>query len=102
MAKTLQAQMPFPLLLDPEHTLRQHLGIGQLSLGAVFGVRSLVNYGKALGGARNLAVRPSDATKTPAVVIFDAAQNVTWQHVGTALGDYPSIETVVANIPTAG
>lgn len=99
MARTMQPQIPFPLLLDANHTLRHELGIDKLSVGQAMSVQSAINYAKALGGIRNFAVRASEATQTPVVVIFNADQSVAWQHVGEALGDYPSIGDVVAKIP---
>jgi len=92
--------MPFPLLLDPNHTARAAFGIDQLTVAQIFSVASAVNYGKALGGIRNFAIRPSDASRTPAVVILDAEQQVVWTHVGKALGDYPTIDQIIAEIPS--
>lgn len=101
MAKTLQADTPFPLLLDPEHTAREAFDINNLTAIQMFGPTSALNYAKALGGLRNFAAHPSDANRTPAIVILDANQNVSWMRVGKALGDYPSIDGIMAKIPAS-
>ena len=101
MAARLQSTVPFPLLLDPEQTLRRELDLAKLSVGQLMSVSSAKNYAGAIGTVRNFAVQPSEAQNTPAVAILDADQKVVWQHVGKALGDYPAIDEILANLPAA-
>ena len=93
--------MPFPLLLDPNHSFREHLGISRLPTKALVSPTSIKNYAKALGGVRKVAVQPSEATQTPAVVVFNAEQEVVWKYVGVALGDYLTIDEIIDQIPAA-
>ena len=101
MARSLQAKTPFPLLLDPQHTARRELNIDTLSVGQMFSAASAKNYASAIGTIRNFAVQPSEAQLTPTIVILGADQKVVWQHVGKALGDYPAIDEILANLPAA-
>ena len=98
MAKKLQTDMPFPLLLDPNHTFRKQLQTGNLSLGQMMGPKSGRNYLKAMSHFRDARVIPSEASLTPVVVILDANQDIVWRHIGQALGDYPSVEEVVNQV----
>ena len=99
LARSLQETMPFPLLLDEQHALRSAFDISRLPGKALMSPTSAKNYAKALGGVRRVAVHPSEATQTPAVVVLDADQNVAWKYIGVALGDYPTIDEIVQNIP---
>ena len=97
----MQQDMPFPLLLDPDHTLRRLLGIGLLTNAQSMGLRSSRNYANAMrGGVANGRVIRSERLQTPVVLILGADQSVVWKFVGTAVGDYPTVDEVLAQIPS--
>lgn len=39
------------------------------------------------------------AEDRPVIAILDADLRLTWGHVGTALGDYPPIDHIIAAVP---
>lgn len=84
-----------PLFLDPGQELRRAVGFGDLTRRQLFAPRGMRNYASALlSGVR--PQRPtSDMTKSPGIAILDAALAVRWTYEGTALGDYPPLETVL-------
>lgn len=47
-------------------------------------------------------VRPkrptADAKRSPGIAIFDAGLDLRWTYEGTALGDYPPLEAVLAAV----
>ncbi len=91
---------PFPLLLDPDGELRQALGIeSQLSRKELISWTSFRNYVSARRHQRQGKISRSHAEDRPAVAIVDADLRLTWGHVGTALGDYPSIDHIIAALP---
>ena len=100
MAASLQPDMPFPLLLDPEHSLRTELGTGKLSIRQMMSLRSAANYSRVLGGIRRAAVEMGEAANTPGVVVLDAEQRVSWLWIGEAVGDYPPIDAIIGHLPS--
>jgi hypothetical protein len=84
-----------PLLLDPTQELRRLVGFGSLTRRQLLAPRGMHSYASALlSGVR--PQRPtSDVTKSPGIVILDAALAVRWSYEGTALGDYPPLDTVL-------
>ena len=84
-----------PLLLDPTQELRRAVGFGDLTRRQLLAPRGMRKYVAAvLSGVR--PQRPtSDVTKSPEIAILDAALAVRWTYEGTALGDYPPLETVL-------
>ena len=98
VAKSLAPTMPFSLWLDPDQTVRTALEIDRLSVAEVVSVKSAMNYGKALAQIPKMRVFPEAANLKPAVFVLDAEQNVTWKHLGQALGDYPAPSEVLTHL----
>ena len=91
---------PFPLLLDPDGKLRHALGIEtQLSRKELASWASIRNYVSAIRHQRQGKISRAHAEDRPAVAIVDADLRLTWGHVGTALGDYPTIDHIIAALP---
>lgn len=90
--------MPFPLWLDPDQTVRAALELRELSMGELFHPKGALNYAKAWASAKQMRIFPGDATKTPVVAVLNSDQEVTWQHVGKTLGDYPTIDTILHHV----
>jgi len=63
----------YPMLADPDHQVAE-----------AYAVYNLLDDGAA----------------TPAVFIIDAERRITWQHVGSTANDYPSVETILAHLPS--
>ena len=87
-----------PLLLDPDQRFRERVGFGDLSGRQLLSFRSMRNYLSAiLAGVR--PKRPTaDAKRSPGIAVFDAGLDLRWTHEGTALGDYPPLEAVLAAV----
>lgn len=89
--------MPFPLLLDPDNGLRHAVGAAD-----GFTWRQLVNpgavgaYWRAKRQAKNSDPIWSQTMERPVVLVLDQHLNITWTHIGEKLGDYPSIDQVLA------
>jgi hypothetical protein len=93
----------FPLLLDPQGALRSALGLDdKLSRGELMGWRSIRNLLVGMVKQRQGRVSRPHTEDRPAVVILDSGRRVVWSHVGRAVGDYPSIDEILAAIPSAG
>jgi peroxiredoxin len=85
-----------PLLLDPDHRLREAVGAAK-----PLGLRLLDPRGAAAyAGTLRRGFRPQaitrDTVRSPGVVILGADGVVLWTHVGTRIGDYPPLAEVVA------
>lgn len=91
-----------PLLLDPDQELRLAIGFGSLTRRQLLAPRGMRSYASALlAGVR--PQRPtSDMTKSPGIAILGPSLDVRWTHEGTALGDYPPIDTLLAAVASAG
>ena len=87
-----------PLLLDPDQRLRDAVGFGSLSGRQLMAPRGLRTYAAAvLSGIRPQRVT-GDVRRSPGIAILDTAHDVRWTYEGTALGDYPSLEEVLAAV----
>ena len=85
---------PVRVLLDPEHRFREAVDFGRLTIRQFLGRDSLRRWLRAMGEARQGAIRPKDAHQAPGVVILDPEQRVAWRYRGESLGDYPSVDDV--------
>ncbi len=87
-----------PLLLDPEQRVRRLAEIGRLTprqLGSLEGWKS---YGRALLAGFLPQLPTFDANKAPGIVVFNRDLDVEWLHKGNRMGDYPSVEELVARV----
>lgn len=87
--------MPFPLLIDPEDSVRKAIGIERMAATRLLTVSGARAYAKALGRWRDWTLKPSEATQRPGAILLDADQQVVWKHVGNRLGDYPTIDQLL-------
>ncbi len=98
--RLLGAGCPFPLLVDPEGRLRRTLGIDQqLTWAELLGWHSIRNLLVGMVRQRQGRVSRPHTDDRPAVVVLDAERRLLWAHVGRAVGDYPSVQQVLAAIP---
>jgi len=84
-----------PLLLDPDHLLREAVGAAR-----PLGLRLLNPRGAAAyAGSLRHGYRPQaitrDTVRSPGVVILGPDGSVRWQHVGKRIGDYPPLADVL-------
>lgn len=86
-----------PLLLDPEQRVREAVGaMKSIGLGIV-DPRSGFAYLKSMKrGYRQRDLPPKDSMRSPGVVILDQAGTVLWSHIGTYVGDYPTVAETAA------
>jgi len=96
-AEALQADLPFPLLLDTDFELRTALDLrSRFRWRDLVGSESGRNYLGALRrGQRQGMVTPKHARNKPAVLIRRPDGVVAWVHEGESVGDYPPVETVI-------
>jgi len=99
-AESMQADLPFPLLLDPDFTFRQAIDLrSRFRLWDLVRSESSRNYVQALRrGQRMGIVTPKHALNKPAVLIRRPDGVVAWAHEGASLGDYPPIDTVIREL----
>ncbi len=83
-----------PLLLDPEHRLREGVGAAELLGAKLLDPRGAAAYVRSL----RTGLRPQritrDTTRSPGVVVLDRDGVVRWQYVGRRIGDYPPLDEV--------
>lgn len=91
-----------PLLLDPDHQVREVVGaIKPLGL-RLLDPRGAVAYAASLRhGYRPQAVT-RDTRRSPGVVVLDRGGRVLWQPVGARIGDYPPLPEVLAVAESLG
>lgn len=86
----------FPLLVDPERHVYDALDLPRkwwVSLNP----RGWWNYARAIarGNRQGKIIEPN---QLPGVALLDANANAVWIHRGRALGDYPSVDRVLAEL----
>lgn len=90
-----------PLLLDPEHLLRDRVGLTRLSLAGVLSPRGALNYLRSVGrGRRQGRIHGYDLQ--PGVIVTDGDLEVvrTWR--GRTYGDYPDLDEVLTVVNGSG
>lgn len=91
--------LPFELFLDPDDSFRRALGtVARFSAWRLLHPAGAVDYARAVRQARSFDPVWSEATQRPGVVLFDEGLRVSWSHFGRRIGDYPSVEEVVAAV----
>lgn len=90
----------FPLLVDPERRVYEALELPRkwwVSLNP----RGWWNYARAIarGNRQGRIVEPN---QLPGLALLDAEANATWIHRGRALGDYPPLDHVLAELRRTG
>lgn len=87
-----------PLLLDPEHRLRDAVGAGRALGWRLADLRGATAYARSLRrGLRPQAVT-RDTVRSPGVVVLDSRGAVIHRHVGRRIGDYPPLADMVAAV----
>ncbi len=87
-----------PLLLDPEERVRAVAEVGNLSVRELTSWQGATNYLKAMRHGYMPQVPTSDARKAPGIVVFDPEFNPLWVHRGETLGDYPTVDELIATV----
>jgi peroxiredoxin len=96
-ARSLQEEkgVGIPLLLDPDHRLREAVGAAKpLGLG-ILDPRGAAAYAGSLRRGYRPRSITRDTVRSPGVVILDSTGRPLWQHVGTRIGDYPPLVVVL-------
>ena len=100
--KLIEDGMPFPLLLDPQNSVRDALGMAdRFGLLRVLHPRGAVAYVKSARQAKRFDPIWGDATQRPGVAIFDSTGTLSWTHLGTRIGDYPTVGSVLTAVSAA-
>lgn len=89
-----------PLLLDPEHRVRDATGTGGALGLRLAHPRGLLAYAAALGRGMPVQRLTRDTVRSPGVVILDASLTVRWVHRGRRIGDYPPLDAVLSAVAT--
>lgn len=101
-ARMAKDDVPFPLLLDPEHRVGRRLGIGRQSLlRYIFNLRAWARWLAAFARHRRLARFTGRPANLPGVAVVAADGQVRWAHRGRAIGDYPPIDEVISRLSSA-
>ncbi len=82
------------LLLDPDHRLRERVGLGKLSIGGLLSPRGALNYVRAMGRGRRQG-RIRGYNLRPGVILIDRNLDVVKTWMGGTYGDYPPIDQVL-------
>lgn len=81
-----------PLLLDPDNRLRSALGVAdRFPWRGVLSPRGAMAYARAARQARNSDPIWSSITERPVMLALDGEGAVVWSHIGSRIGDYPSV-----------
>ena len=87
-----------PMLLDADERVRSVVDLGNLSTTSWVKPKGWRNYLGSMNRGFRLQIPTSDALKAPGIAVFDKDFSVLLVHRGETLGDYPSIDDLVANV----
>jgi len=85
-----------PLLLDPEHRFREHVGAMKPLGWRLADPRGAAAYSKSLTHGFRPQTITRDSVRSPGVVVLDQSGAVRWRHIGTRIGHYPPLAEVLA------
>lgn len=83
-----------PLLLDPEHRFRDHVGASKALGWRMADPRGAAAYARSLAHGLRPQHVTRDTVRSPGVVVLAPGGAVVWQHIGTRIGDYPTLAEV--------
>ena len=90
---------PYPLLLDEEQVLAQRIELGsQTRLAFLFNLRAWLRWLRAFARNRRQWRLTGRYSNVPGIVIVDADCAVRYVYRGSSIGDYPSMQTVLAEL----
>ncbi|OIJ28038.1 hypothetical protein UG56_004885 [Nocardioides luteus] len=84
-----------PLLLDPEHRLRDHVDAVKPLGWRLADPRGAAAYVRSLRHGFKPQAITRDTVRSPGVVILDSDGEVRWSYIGNRIGDYPPINQVL-------
>lgn len=83
-----------PLLLDPEHRVREAVGASRPLGWRMANPRGAAAYARSLRNGFKPQRITRDTVRSPGVVVLDRDGGVRWSYIGTRIGDYPSLDEV--------
>jgi hypothetical protein len=87
-----------PLLLDPDHRFRDHVGAAKPLGWRMADPRGAAAYTRSLAHGFGPQSITRDTVRSPGVVVLDQRGMVRWRHIGTRIGHYPPIAEVLATL----
>ncbi len=87
-----------PLLLDPEHRFRGHVGASKPLGWRMVDPRGVAAYTRSLVNGFRPQHITRDTVRSPGVVVIDQTGVVRWRHVGNRIGHYPPLDEVLAAV----
>ncbi len=87
-----------PLLLDPDHQLREHLAADKPLGWRMADPRGAVAYARSLRYGMRPQKATRDTVRSPGVVILGQDGEVRWRFVGNRIGHYPLLDEVLAAV----
>ena len=85
-----------PLRVDPDAGVNVALGLTGFAWWKYLLPTTWWSYARWMTKARQGRVARGSVTAQPAIVIVDPAGRVAWSYEGSVVGDYPSVDEVVA------
>lgn len=100
--RLMDGGMPFPCLVDPERRLYRALGLRRVGVSTALRLDTYRNYLRAWWrGSRQGAVT-GDPRQLSGVAVLDRDGRVRWLHRSGTMGDYPAVDTVLAEVRRLG
>lgn len=91
-----------PLLLDPDHRFRDHVGASKPLGWRMADPRGAAAYTRSLGHGLRPQTITRDTVRSPGVVVINHRGVVRWRHIGTRIGHYPPVDEVLARVERLG
>lgn len=97
--RLMENGMPFELLLDPDDGLRAALDAdARFRSWRLLHPRGALDYVRSFRQRRAFDPIWSQATQRPGMVLLDIDLRVSWSYFGRRIGDYPSVDEVMAAV----
>jgi hypothetical protein len=95
----MDSSIPYDLFLDPEQRVSERVGVPKQSMARyLFNISAWWRYAKALLSGNWQRRITGHYSNLPGIVVVNSSCEVTFAHRGSGLGDYPSLESVIAEL----
>jgi AhpC/TSA antioxidant enzyme len=96
--RLMESGSPFPCLVDVQLGLYRALGLGRVGVATLLAPATYLNYWRAWRRGSRQGQITGDPGQLSGVAVLDADGRLRWRHVSRAIGDYPRMADVLAEV----
>jgi len=96
--RLMETGTPFPCLVDAQEHLYRALGLRRVGVSTLLDPATYLNYWRAWRRGSRQGKVTGDPRQLSGVAVLDAEGRLRWRYASNAIGDYPPLTDVVAEV----